>query len=288
MVVVILVVLWAAVLGPRIVRRLRERGPDGSVDSFYHELHLLDRAAPKTVAPANRLETAVGGAAVPGSSGYPSVSSMPGRPSLVLLPPVRSDDGPGVRPPARPAAAAPPAIGVPANRTLAARDRAYRVRQTRRRRRDVLLVLLAVVAVTGLLGTTHSFRFLWDLTILAAVLLVVYVGLAVRAGQMAATARYRQAPVRPSTSARRPVAGSRGARQRYAERYEPAYEAYDADEAYEGADEHGYAAGYGYAGGYGYGYDDQDVGASARSGYPGAWDDDAGFPAARRVAAAGG
>ena len=181
MVVLILVVLWAAVLGPRIVRRLREQEPLGSVDSFYHELHLLERAAPKTVTPANRLATAQG--SWPGSSGLPSVSSMPGRPSLVLLPPAGAMDL---------GDAADDRTGEPGRSSLAARDRVYRVRQSRRRRRDILLGLLATVVFTGGLGTMHSFRSLWDLTIVAAVALAAYVALVVRAQQLAVARRAAQ------------------------------------------------------------------------------------------------
>lgn len=181
LVVLILVVLWAAVLGPRIVHRLREQEPLGSVDSFYHELHLLERAAPKTVVPANRLETAQ--SPWPGSTGYPSVSSMPGRPSLVLLPPVGSTeraDDPADR------------GGYAGRPSLAARDRVYRVRQSRRRRRDILLALVAVMVFTGGLGMMHSFRSLWDLTMVAGVVLVAYLALAVRAQQLAVAHRNAQ------------------------------------------------------------------------------------------------
>lgn len=316
MVVVILVVLWAAVLGPRIVRRLRERGPQGSVDSFYHELHLLDRAAPKTVVAANRLETAYASRSIPGSSGLPSVSSMPGRPSLVLLPPVRSDEKSGA--PSPPAPPAPPSR-VPTNRTLAARDRAYCLRQRRRRRRDVLLVLLSVVAITGLGGTTHSFRFLWDLTAVAGLALVAYVALAVRAGQAELATAGRSRPPAPraadprrrAPASRRVAPAYRGVVDPYGGegREEPYYgEAYGVGTAagYDTGYETGYDAGYGYAGaaygateesGYGYapaGFgaggdvaDDRQRLVSARAGYPGAWDeDDDDFEAPPRVAAA--
>lgn len=289
LVVLILVVLWAAVLGPRIVRRLREREPLGSVDSFYHELHLLDRAAPKTVAPANRLETAYAGRVGPGASGYPSVSSMPGRPSLVLLRPLGAGDQP--ERPDRPADGRPVDPGLGANRSLAARDRAYRVRQSRRRRRDIFLALLATIAVTGLLGTMHSFRSLWDLTVVAGVLLVAYVALVVRAEQMAAASRARPRAADPGLQRRRVDRQTvTGRSDRQLAGYGGGY----GEDGYGGdrydQDGYGYGdGGYGY-GGYGYGYGgaqgdgDERVVTLARSGHPGGWDDEP-YPVRPQVAA---
>ncbi|MGH9086856.1 MAG: hypothetical protein ACRDYZ_01905 [Acidimicrobiales bacterium] len=309
LVVLILVVLWVAVLGPRIVRRLREREPLGSVDSFYHELHLLDRAAPKTVAPANRLETAYAGRMVPGSSGYPSVSSMPGRPSLTLLPPVGGGGGGGggggdEADMADEVLARQERLGVPANQALAARDRAYRARQGRRRRRDVLLALLATVLVTGLLGTMHSFRVLWDLTALSGILLVAYLVLAVRAQQVVAATRPRRPVARPA----RPPRSSRPTSERRRVDRRNAVAGYGAVARVGWADDDGYgypeSDGYGYAedqrfsngavGGYGaelvYGegyaeerYDAELLVTTARAGYPGAWDEDP-YDAPQRVA----
>lgn len=92
-VVLILLALWIAVLVPGLWKRRADRRPSGSIESFHHQLHLLERAGPKTVPPAYRLETAHAGTGLaPGQSGYPAVSSMPGRPNLVLLRPVDAED----------------------------------------------------------------------------------------------------------------------------------------------------------------------------------------------------
>src|SRR5580692_11458782 len=72
------------VLAPSVWRRFSERQGVGSIESFHHQLQLLEHAAPKTVAPAYRLHTAI-----PGSSGV-EISPSPqdnSRPKLVLLRP---------------------------------------------------------------------------------------------------------------------------------------------------------------------------------------------------------
>ena len=81
---VLVVLLWVAVLAPSAWRRYGERQGVGSIDHFHHQLQLLEHAAPKTVAPAYRLHTAVpagSATAVPA----PAVDSS--RPKLVLLRP---------------------------------------------------------------------------------------------------------------------------------------------------------------------------------------------------------
>lgn len=314
MVVFILVVLWAAVLGPLVVRRLRDGEPLGSVDSFYHELHLLERAAPKTVAPANRLETAFTGGVGPGSSGYPSVSSMPGRPSLVLLRPAGSPDGGmadgGVADdPGRATAAPGPeryrrlavvpengtnggyGPGVRAPSSLAARDHAYQVRRCQRRRRDILLGLLATAVVTGPLGTLHSYRALWVFTVLSVVLLVAYVYLLVRAQQVAmarrvtrtAAPRRRRAPERDvpraaerdhrrvatGVTARRAASSYPGTRRHRRDDPQEEWQE-DPEEWQEDPSYLRRLAAMGQPGGWG---PEEDVGRAARAGYPGAWDD---------------
>ena len=61
MVVLILVALWIVVLAPAFLKSWLKRQPGESIDSFHHQLHLLERAGPKIVAPAYRLETATAG-----------------------------------------------------------------------------------------------------------------------------------------------------------------------------------------------------------------------------------
>lgn len=183
MILLILVVLWIVVLAPAAVKKLLDRRSSVSIDSFHQQLHLLERAGPKLVPPAYRLETAQSatGMAV-GQSGYPAVSSRPGRPNLVLLQPVPEDeDGAGcdvvdaagdrfrrVAPAASAGARSAP--------SWPERMDDLHHRQVRRRRRDLLLGMAATVAVSGLIGI--AVPLFWVLTVLATVALAGYVGLA--------------------------------------------------------------------------------------------------------------
>lgn len=88
MILLILAAVWIVVLAPSAIRRLTGRRGSTSIDTFHHELRLLKRSGPKLIAPAFRLETAfAGGTMARSSSGLPAVSSMPGRPSLVIIEP---------------------------------------------------------------------------------------------------------------------------------------------------------------------------------------------------------
>jgi hypothetical protein len=95
-IVLILAAVWMVVLAPTVWKRFSGNHAGASIASFHHELRLLEHSGPKLIAPAFRLETAYSGAASPpSSSGYPAVSSMPGRPSLVLLEPNAELERPG-------------------------------------------------------------------------------------------------------------------------------------------------------------------------------------------------
>lgn len=78
-------VLWVVVLAPSVWRRFGERQGVGSIESFHHQLHLLEHAGPKTVAPAYRLHTALPGGGPAGPEATPTPDSS--RPKLVLLRP---------------------------------------------------------------------------------------------------------------------------------------------------------------------------------------------------------
>src|SRR5580692_9332072 len=86
------------VLAPSVWRRFSERQGVGSIESFHHQLQLLEHAGPKTFAPAYRLHTALPGAPGPETSPLSPDSS---RPKLVLLRPTDDaaaadvDDGEG-------------------------------------------------------------------------------------------------------------------------------------------------------------------------------------------------
>lgn len=165
MVVLILVVLWIAVLTPRLVRHFREGRSQYSIESFHEQLHLLERTGPKLVEPAYRLEV-------------PDVDD-PGV-GLALV------EGSG-------------AVQVTRQLVRGVRQRrsSWERRRTRRRRRDLLLGLLGVVAVTGGLGALHALHLLWALTGISVLALAGYVALAAY-GQMLHADRDAARPVTPT------------------------------------------------------------------------------------------
>lgn len=201
MVVVILVVLWIVVLAPLYWKGRISRGSTTSIESFHHQLHLLERTGPKLVTPAYRLETATPAASaaapVTTGSGLPLVSSSPRRPNLVLLRPVddRSaegddivDDGAGghyrrVLP--EPVPEPPPApVSELAGATRGGPD-PYRRQLARRRRRDTVTVLVSLMVGSGLLGVLHGFHTVWIVTALSGVALLAYFGLVAYAQNLA-------------------------------------------------------------------------------------------------------
>lgn len=58
MVLLILAIVWAAVLGPSLVRSRAERRSTDSIGAFHRHLRVLERAGPVTVDAANRLAEA--------------------------------------------------------------------------------------------------------------------------------------------------------------------------------------------------------------------------------------
>ena len=197
MVVLILVALWIVVLAPTLLKRYVDNKSTGSIDSFHQSLHLLERAGPKIVPPAYRLETAQSsiGVAV-GQTGFPAVSSRPGRPNLVLLQPVAdpesSDDeildDAGSHYRRLPPADDPTPPEAPS--TLAATFERDHRRQVQRRRRDVLIGLTGTLVVSLLLGIVPALHGLWIVSILAGIGLAGFAGLAVYA-QLLETERRR-------------------------------------------------------------------------------------------------
>jgi hypothetical protein len=178
---VVLLVL-AVVWGVLLVSWLRSRRQDTAYDSvgtFRRHLTVLERAAPATVAPANRLRTGgVAGHVIPAyrppgavRGGY---AARPG-PSPVA----------GLRPPS------------PA---------ALRRRQAQRRRRDIFFVLLAGVAGSFLLAIIPGLSIMWSVQVMFDIIFLLYVALLVRARNLGAERdlklTYMPSPARP---ARRPA-----------------------------------------------------------------------------------
>jgi len=184
---VVLLVL-AIVWGVLLISWLRSRSVGAmsdSVGTFRRHLRVLERAAPVSVAPANRLR----GHHIPA---YRS-SSMPSRPPRTAPDP---PGYPGVY--ARPAGA----------RTDMA---AFHRRQSQRRRRDVFLALAAGAAGSFLLAVA-GVSALWPVQAFFDILLVAYVALLVRMRNLALE---RQVKVSYASPRRRP-AGRRQAYPSYA------------------------------------------------------------------------
>jgi hypothetical protein len=178
------------VLAPSAWRRFGERQGVGSIDSFHHQLQLLEHAGPKTVAPAYRLHTAVPGGSAPQTSSSPSPDSS--RPKLVLLRPTEDasaadvdDDGGchyervGVLD--RPEPACLPEVG--------ADLRAFR-RDEARRRCSILLRCLGGIAVsTGIIGLWPGMHLAWIFTALTGLAALGLVALMAYAKELQAQQR---------------------------------------------------------------------------------------------------
>ena len=189
---VLVVLLWAAMLAPSAWRRFGERQGVGSIDHFHHQLQLLEHAGPKTVAPAYRLHTALPGT---GAVAPPPVGADTSRPKLVLVRPTADvdvadvDDSDGVHYQRvgvldRPEADCLPEFGadLPAFR----RDQA-------RRRCTVLLRCLCGVAIsTGLIGIFPGMHLAWVFTGLFGVAALGLVGLMAYAKELEAEQQRRR------------------------------------------------------------------------------------------------
>lgn len=194
---VLVVFLWVMVLAPSAWRRYRERQGVGSIDSFHHQLQLLEHAGPKSVAPAYRLHTALpGGGTTGGTTETPTAGLDASRPKLVLLRPTADaaaadvDDSEGghyerVGVLDRPEAACVPESGadLPTFRRVQARQRC-----------TVLLRCLGGVAIsTGLIGLFPSLHLAWVFTGLAGVAAFGLVGLMAYAKEIEAERQRRRA-----------------------------------------------------------------------------------------------
>jgi hypothetical protein len=202
MILLILVVLWIAVLAPGLLKRRSERHSAESIESFHYQLHVLEQTGPKVVTPAYRLRTAESrtGMAV-GQSGFPAITSMPGRPNLTLLQRGDSDAdsvlaGEVAVPPSaerlqRIADLQTDAV-FPGSIQLPCPD-PYRRKLAERRRRVVLAWLLGATIVSALLGLVEPLRLMWVLTLAAGLFLAAYVTLLVYA-QSLVTGQGRNSP----------------------------------------------------------------------------------------------
>lgn len=179
MVLLILAIVWAAVLGPSLLRRRSERWSTDSIGAFHRQLRVLERTGPTAVDPAHRLQSA-----------YPSGS--PFRPSTAGAALV-------IRPDAGPA----PGFGI--HRHAARRPDPYFRPDACRRRRNVLVALLSTLVFTGLLGAVPALRPVLFVTIAGAVMVAAYVALLVYLRTLAlereAKLRYLPEPLEADASA---------------------------------------------------------------------------------------
>jgi hypothetical protein len=154
-VLVVLVLVWAVVLGPSLLRRTMDRQHKDSIGSFHRQLNVLGRTGPSLMAPAHRLDISVPSDRDDGVRVLGSVSSRPAPPVI------RAD------------------AYEPAGQSVRRPDPYFR-RGACKRRRDVLMVLLCMLTLTGLVGIIPAMHLLLTVTGFVGVVLVAYLGLLVR------------------------------------------------------------------------------------------------------------
>jgi hypothetical protein len=204
---VLVVLLWVMVLAPSAWRRYVDRRGVGSIDSFHHQLQLLEHAGPKTVSPAYRLHTATPGGGEPETTSSPAgVDSS--RPKLVLLRATEDstaadiDDAEGghyerVGVLDRPEPVCVPETGMDLP--------AIRREQARRRCTTLLRCLCGVAISTGLVGLFPRFHVVWVFTGLAGVAALALVGLMAYAKEIEAERQRRALRQLPTHGTHTPV-----------------------------------------------------------------------------------
>jgi hypothetical protein len=161
-VLLVLGIVWAVLLVSWFRSRTEGTFSD-SVGAFRRHLSVLERAAPSTVTPANRLRSGPIGGRRPAPQRPPARPSArrqayPSRPMVAPL-------GGGRRP-------IPPAV--------------RRRHQAQKRRRDVFFALLAGVIGTFLVALIPGLSVMWGLQVVADVVFLGYVALLVRMRNLAA------------------------------------------------------------------------------------------------------
>lgn len=152
MVLLLLAIMWAAVLGPALLRNRAEGRTNDSIGAFRRQLGVLQRTGPTLVSPANSLRT---------------------RPPVGAQVPLVGSAGP------------PRAGGYPRAREYGSPAQAQR-RRVQQRRREVLMVLVAGLVGSLLLGALPHLHVLWVLSLVAAIGLAGYVAMLIRIRNIAA------------------------------------------------------------------------------------------------------
>ena len=163
LVLLILVVIWAAVLGPSLLRRRFDRRSGDSIGEFHRHLRVLRRTGPTLVPPAFRLTTSLPESA----DDRRTRDQVTGRGRLILI---------------RPDATVPRATR--ATESTRRPDRFFRP-EACKRRRDVLAWMACAIFGTGILGAIPALRPVLALTLLVLVVSVIYVLMIVRLGARA-------------------------------------------------------------------------------------------------------
>jgi hypothetical protein len=183
-VLLILVAVWAVVLGPGLVRRRIERRSSDSIGAFHRQLRILQRTGPMLMEPAHRL-------------GAPSseVDEAPSAPiSTIGVASHRRPEMMVVRPDAR-------NISRPSSNVVpgARRPDSYFSPAACKRRREVLSVLSCSLVLSGLLGSVPTLRPLLMVTAFCGFVLVAYLGLLVvlRNRALEREAKLRYLPAQP-------------------------------------------------------------------------------------------
>ena len=186
-------VLWVLVLAPSVWRRFGERQGVGSIESFHHQLQLLEHTGPKTVAPAYRLHTALPGGVGPG----PEPSPLPdaSRPKLVLLRPTDDaaaadvDDDEGCHYERVGVLDRPEPVCLP---EVGADLRVLRRDQARRRFSILLRVLCGVAVSTLIIGLWPGMHLAWIFTGLTGLAALALVALMAYANELQEQQRRRR------------------------------------------------------------------------------------------------
>ena len=229
--VIIIAAAWIVILAPSLMkRRSQSVGEIGSISHFHRQLRVLEHSGPEPiVAPAYRLRSVDGGAPATQASGRPEAGAAPvlsvvgasqlPKPALAFLGEQPGDDR-NEQPPigprgrqrivfgdvrqddewtARPVAGARPAAvgGMAALERMSSAEARFRVRK---RRRDALVVLVAVFVTTLAIGFVPGATLVWVLTALCGVALAAYVTLLVRLRQQAEERERKLHYLRPEGS----------------------------------------------------------------------------------------
>ena len=173
MVLVVLAIIWGVLLVSWLRSRTGGTFSD-SVGTFRRHLSVLERTAPVTVAPANRLRSG------PVGDRQPLYRQPLYRQPVRQLPPYRVGYG------TRPGGVAVGHGARPGSGLRPPSPAAIRRRQAQKRRRDVFFTLLAAVVGTFLVALIPGLSVMWGVQVTADILFLGYVALLVRMRNLAA------------------------------------------------------------------------------------------------------